>query len=183
MFNMYKGKQPFHIFLTGEKQVGKSTLVSAVLSKTGLKYKGMKSVSVFDDNGNRNVYLIPAEAENPDFTTLAGVCTNRHLTEKHPEVFDSAGLSLIEPAEDTQLLVIDEIGRIEKDASAYSQKVLSLLERTDIHVLGVLQMNADTPLAEAIRKHPNVKTFVIKETNRENLIPVVLRLLNEEERF
>ena len=65
--------QQVHIFLTGEKQVGKSTLVSAVLDSVGLKYGGLRSVSVFDENNDRNVYLVPADGGNDEPAVLVGV--------------------------------------------------------------------------------------------------------------
>ena len=114
---MNHGNRPTHIFLTGEKQGGKSTLVSAVLDSVGLKYSGLRSVSVFDENNDRNVYIVPADGGNNEPAALAGVCSNRHITERHPEVFDDVGCRLLEFDDDTKLVVIDEIGNMERDAA------------------------------------------------------------------
>ncbi len=197
---MTKSKTPAHIFLTGEKQVGKSTLVSSVLATTKLRYKGLRSISVFDENNDRNVYIIPANKgkapinsptqETPADTAdhqgnplsqetpaLVGICSNHHIVAKKPEVFDSIGCRLLEPGKDTQLIVIDEIGNMESNARLYSVKVMSLLERTDIRVLGVVQKMARTELAETIRNHPNVRIIEVDEGNREELVKVILSLL------
>ena len=174
---MNHGNRPTHIFLTGEKQVGKSTLVSAVLDSVGLKYSGLRSVSVFDENNDRNVYLVPADGVNNEPAVLAGVCSNRHITERHPEVFDDVGCRLLEFDDDTKLVVIDEIGNMERDAERYSDRILELLDRNDIRILGVLQKKADSDLAQAIRKHPNVRIIEVTEENRDKLVPVVIGLL------
>ena len=148
---MNRSKEPVHVFLTGEKQVGKSTLVSAVLFSVGLKYSGLRSISVFDEKNDRNVYLVPAGGGSNEPAVLAGVCSNRHITERHPEVFDEVGCRLLDFDEDTELVVIDEIGNMEREAKRYSDKIMSLLDRTDVRILGVLQKKADSDLAQAIR--------------------------------
>ena len=172
-----RSKEPTHIFLTGEKQVGKSTLVSAVLSSIGLKYGGLRSISVFDENNDRNVYLVPAGGGNNEPAVLAGVCSKRHITERHPEVFDDVGYRLLEFDDDTKLVVIDEIGNMERDAERYSDRILELLDRNDVRILGVLQKKANSHLAEAIRKHPNVRIIEVTEENRDKLVPFIIGLL------
>ena len=157
--------------------MGKSTLVSAVLSSIGLKYGGLRSISVFDENNDRNVYLVPADGGNDEPAALAGVCSSRHITERHPEVFDDVGCRLLEFDVDTKLIVIDEIGNMERDAERYSDRILELLDRNDVRILGVLQKKANSHLAEAIRKHPNVRIIEVTEENRDKLVPVVIGLL------
>ena len=174
---MNHGNRPTHIFLTGEKQVGKSTLVSAVLSSVGMKFSGLRSISVFDEKNDRNVYLVPANGGDDEPTALAGVCSNRHITERYPEVFDDVGCRLLDFDEDTRLVVIDEIGSMERGARRYSDRIMSLLDRTDIRILGVLQKKTDSDLAQAIRKHPNVRMIEVTEENRDDLVPVIIGLL------
>ena len=175
---MNRSKEPVHVFLTGEKQVGKSTLVSAVLFSVGLKYSGLRSISVFDEKNDRNVYLVPAGGGSNEPAVLAGVCSNRHITERHPEVFDEVGCRLLDFDEDTELVVIDEIGNMERDAKRYSDRIIALLDRSDARILGVLQKKADSALAEAIRKHPNVRMIEVTEENRDALVPVIIGLLS-----
>ena len=175
---MNRSKEPVHVFLTGEKQVGKSTLVSAVLFSVGLKYSGLRSISVFDEKNDRNVYLVPAGGGSNEPAVLVGVCSNRHITERHPEVFDEVGCRLLDFDEDTELVVIDEIGNMERDAKRYSDKIMSLLDRTDVRILGVLQKKADSDLAQAIREHPNVRMIEVTEENRDALVPVIIGLLS-----
>lgn len=170
--------RPSHIFLTGEKQVGKSTLVSAVLTATELKYSGLRSISVFDENNDRNVYLISVSKDSPEHPALVGICSNRHITEKHPEVFDDVGCRLLDFRPGTELVVIDEIGNMESDAHRYSERILSLLDRTDIRVLGVLQKMAKTNLAATIRQHPNVRMIEVTPENRNDLVRVIPGLLH-----
>lgn len=57
---------PLHLFLTGEIQVGKSTIVSSVLSRLGVPVSGFRTVSVFRDGGESDVFLIPASGSLSD---------------------------------------------------------------------------------------------------------------------
>lgn len=159
-----------HIFLTGEKQVGKSTLVRRVLESAGIPYGGLLSVSEIED-GIRRVYLrdIISEKEKK----LCGICINHHITRKNPEVFDSFGVSLLERAVDKALVVIDEIGNMESSADKYSTCIANLIEREDILVFGVLQNMARTALSDYIRESKNVMLYEVTEKNRDNLVSVL----------
>ena len=153
-------------------------MVSAVLAATKLKYSGLRSISVFDENNDRNVYLIPASKDSAETQALVGVCSHHHITQRHPEVFDDVGCRLLDFRPGTELVIIDEIGNMERDALRYSERILSLLDRTDIRILGVLQKMARTDLAAAIRQHPNVRMIEVTPENRDNLVLVLSELLN-----
>lgn len=160
-----------HLFLTGEKQVGKSTLVRTLLNNTARPVKGLRSVSIFE-NGDRVVYLFPAtETEATEENgRKAGVCRNHHVVEKHPEVFNTYGVSLLSGIPSGSLVVIDEVGNMEREAALYDKAVLSLLDRDDILVFGVVQKMASTPLSEAIRSHRNVHLTEVTMENRDLLV-------------
>ena len=46
-----------------------------------------------------------------------------------------------------------------------------------VPILGVVQKKADTPLAAAIRSHPNVRLIEVSEENRDVLLPEILSAL------
>lgn len=166
-----------HIFLTGEKHIGKSTLVNRVLAEIP-GFGGIRSVSVFDSKGNRNVYLTGACDPAPVTVAsrLGGICAHAHVVEKHPEVFDSYGLSLLEGS---RLIVIDEIGNMERDAQAYSDKITELVGRKDVFILGVVQKMARTPLAEFIRSSGNVEIVEVTVENRDTVFDTLLRKVRD----
>ena len=77
---------------------------------------------------------------------------------------------------DCDLVLMDEIGRMERHADTYSARIRTLLDGC-VPILGVVQKKADTPLAAAIRSHPNVRLIEVSEENRDVLLPEILSAL------
>ncbi len=158
-----------HIFITGEKHVGKSTLIRKVLEKTSLQYGGVFSVSEF--NGpDRLVYL--TDGKGPE-KTLCGICSSQHITDKRPEVFDREGVRLLEKAAKNSLVVIDEIGNMENGASEYLKAIEDLLSDGRKTVLGVIQKRASSELAAKIRTAPDIMLYNVTQDNREVLADLI----------
>jgi nucleoside-triphosphatase len=161
-----------HIFLTGEVQVGKSTLIKKTLAAfPGLRPAGFYTLSApLRPDGSRPVYLWPASGE-PIFTEdhLVGVRLGEGRgIESYPAVFDEAGVKALSDAENAQLVVMDELWRMEKDAALFTARVLELAAgKTPI--LGVLQKKADTPMARAIRENPEAELWTVTAENRDGL--------------
>lgn len=80
-------------------------------------------------------------------------------------------------AEDCDLILMDEIGRMERHADAYSARIRTLLDGV-VPILGVVQKKADTPLAAVVRSHPNVCLLEVSAENRNNLLPEILTALH-----
>lgn len=173
-----------HIFLTGEVQVGKSTILQKTLSALRLsKVGGFRSVSVADlPDGQMSVYLIPAGESMPEMGDFNRVGIRRGAGRgivKIPDAFERAGVQILSGAEDSGLILMDEVGRMEQDAKLFSGRVLELLDGAT-PILGVVQKIADTPLTNAIRQHPNVRVLTVTKENREAMAQEVLRLVSKE---
>ena len=164
-----------HIFLTGEKHIGKSTLIARVLKGMACTAGGILSVSSIA-NGVRSVYLKSLDGSYGP--VLCGVCENCHVTRRCPEAFDAVGTSLLlKAAKEAHVVVIDEIGNIERDAFKYSQCVEDLLSRPFPVVFGVLQDMADSYLAEKIRTSANVRMYRVDASNRDSLVNEIAKEL------
>ena len=173
-----------HIFLTGPVQVGKSTIIKKTLAALRLENPGgFRSVSVPDlPDGQMSVYLIPAGDEAPAMGEFNRVGIRRgpgRGIEKFPQAFDTAGVRTLEGAEASQLILMDEVGRMESGAARFSARILELLDGP-VPILGVVQRIADTPLTNAIRKHPNVCPLEVSVENREERAQEVLYLVSKE---
>lgn len=165
-----------HIFITGEKHVGKSTLVRKVLEKTSFPYGGVFSVSLFR-GPDRMVYLTDGEGSEK---TLCGICSSQHITDRRPRVFDTEGVGLLEKAASNSLVVIDEIGNMENEASVYLAAIEGLLSDKGKTVLGVVQKRACSALASKIRTSEDILLYNVTEDNRDSLVNEISeRLIHE----
>ena len=173
-----------HIFLTGDVQVGKSTIIKKTLAALQLQgVGGFRSVSVPDlPDGAMSVYLIPAGDEHPMMGNWNRVGIRKGCGRgigKFPEAFERAGVQVLKGAEGMPLILMDEVGRMESAAAQFSERILELLDGS-APILGVVQKIADTKLTNAIRQHPNVRVLTVTKENREKLAEEVLRLVSKE---
>ena len=173
-----------HIFLTGDVQVGKSTIIRKTLLALQLQaIGGFRSISVPDlPDGAMSVYLIPAGDEHPMMGDWNRVGIRKGCgrgIEKIPEAFERAGVQALVDAENMPLILMDEVGRMESAAARFSERILALLDGS-APILGVVQKIADTKLTNAIRTHPNVHVLTVTKENREELAGEVLRLVSKE---
>ena len=165
------------LFLTGEIGVGKSTLLRRLLAiLPELRLGGFYSVKVADVPGALgSVYLAPPETE-PMPTAEYRIMVRRgpgERPERWPAVFETAGLALLKEAESSDLILMDELGKVEAEAPRFCARVLELLDG-ETPVLGVLRLEGETPLQRAVRAHPHVTLVRVTEANRDELAESLL---------
>ncbi len=173
-----------HIFLTGEIQIGKSTIIRKVLSAfPRIKVGGYCTITREDiPDAKGSVYIIMPDEENAQFGehNRAGIRYNHGKGRKaFAEVFDNYGVECLSRSENSDIIIMDEIGVMEREADLFSEKIISLLDNSK-HVFGVLRKSADTPLAKTIRSHSNVCIVEVNENNRESLVPMLIKTIGQE---
>lgn len=169
-----------HIFLTGEVQCGKTTLIRRALAELNIKKPGgFRSISVLSiiPEAYAEVYIIPAAEQRPPLTrdNLIGIRWKKHAFNAFPQSFDNYGVKLLEAATDAPLMLMDELGMMENRAPRFAAAVLKALDGP-IPVLGVVKPMS-TPLLDAVRAHPAVETILVNAENRDSLVPVVVDAL------
>ena len=170
--NLYKSKKIIlvcmNIFLTGQPQVGKSTIINKFLkSHDNVTVGGFKTISNFKKGIGvyGGVYIIPAHLNNPDYSekSLVG---NRVLKPKSfPDNFDLKGVEILQNSQNNDLILMDEIGFMETKALKFSESILNILNG-DTPVIGVVKpMNKGLPLK--VKEHPKTVLLEITKENRE----------------
>lgn len=169
---------PLHLFLTGEIQVGKSTIVPSVVSRLGVPVSGFRTVSVFRDGGESDVFLIPASG------SLSDCCSASLLARRVPgrrpevreEVFVSCGVPLLSECSGA-LVLMDELGWMESSSRLFQEAVFSVLGGP-VPVLGVVR-DQRLPFLDAVRDHPQVEVVVVTRENRDALRERVFAMVQE----
>lgn len=176
-----------HIFLTGNVQVGKTTLIRNVLNELPMcRLGGFCTISVMDtSDAFGSVYIVKADAvfaadgNNVSFTkeNRVGIRSNEGPL-GFPEVFEQYGVNTLSDAGTCDLILMDEVGKMERNALTFTNLILEVLEG-DVPVFGVLRKEGTTPIQEAIRNHPNVRLIEVTAKNRDQLLPELVRYFSE----
>jgi nucleoside-triphosphatase len=159
-----------HIFLTGEIQVGKSTVIQKTLQLLNVKYGGFRTYfGTARGNPNRCLYI--NNASHPatyNDTNIVARFSPGSPPEISPERFDTLGTGYIQEARKTaRLIIMDELGNLENQASLFQRAVLDALDG-DVPILGVVKFSA-TGWVDEIRNHPKVRMELVTEENRNRL--------------
>lgn len=157
-----------HVFLTGDKGVGKSTLIRRLLEQEKRSLGGFFTVRMDKVYGGQySVHLIRAGGEDtPSEENLLFFCGIPDKINKK-ERFNTLGCSALKNAAVAELIIMDELGPNEGNAIEFCSAVMKVLDG-DVPVLGVLQ-KADSPFLKAVADHPKVQVIEVTKENREEL--------------
>lgn len=165
-----------HIFLTGEKQVGKSTVLRKVLKDRA--YTGFRTLP-FELDGVKRGYTLHSLTDLPDGMNdapcVVRVNQNRHAAVE--PVFEGAGAAALTQALacDTPLILMDELGKVERRCECFLQAVRACLDSAH-HVIGVVQ-RGDAPMQQEIRNRADVLCIEVTPDNREEIPAQVEEIL------
>jgi len=165
-----------HIFLTGERQVGKTTIIRDFLAKTGLTADGLMTFwETGDDIGGR-LYISPFSSGLPPeekYLIVDRDKRNRGLPEEVARVFDVHGCEILAASGKRDVLVMDELGFFESKATGFHECVMRFLSG-DVPVLGVVKP-MQTEFLDGIRSHPNVEVWEVTVENRSAVLERLLK--------
>ncbi|MCQ2972016.1 MAG: nucleoside-triphosphatase [archaeon] len=170
-----------NIFLTGEIQVGKSTIINKFIkSHSDLKIGGFKTLTNFnqDQGVYMGVYIVPGCDYEPDYSEESHVGDRGNKKSGYPEKFNSKGVDILNTSGDYDLILMDEIGFMETKAENFANAVLKFLDG-NVPVIGVVKpMMKGLPLA--VKQHPKTKVLEVTKDNRDELYFEFEQLLEEK---
>ena len=148
-----------HLFLTGPKNVGKSTLIRGLLATETGPLGGFFTVK--HEGG---IYLLPATGERA-FTPENFLFRCGHGGD--PARFDDLGCAALADTAGCRLLVMDELGPHESEAKRFQAAVFYALDG-ERPIIGVLQQ-AESEFLGRIAHHPRVTVLAVSGENRDAL--------------
>lgn len=166
-----------NLLLTGKPGVGKTTIVRAVLSSLKVEAGGFFTQEIREEGqrvgfqlcelGGKEGLLAHASLASPHRVGRYGV---------QIETMEEIALPALRKAiAGKDLVVIDEIGRMELFCPAFLEAILLALESPK-PVLGVLQERA-SPLSQRIKRRQDTKIIPVTLENRDQLVEVILQEL------
>ena len=169
-----------HIFLTGEVQSGKSTVLEKVLAALDCTVGGFRSGSgTKRHESDRWLYLWDAAGEPVYDESHRVAFISSEERRAFPDRFNALGTAALRQAKEAgvDLILMDECGFLERDATEFQSEVLNTLDG-EVPVLGVVRLRS-SGWTEAIRNHPNVTLIPVTEENRNDLPGQIATLLNK----
>lgn len=158
------------IFLTGEKRIGKSTVLNECLRIISMR-KPSVCIGGFRTVMNGNDIIMHSINTTPEICGLVG----RRYESGFPEAFNKIGCEILQRAKETNILVLDELGWMEEKANDFNAAVFAAIT-SDSNVLGVLRKNCETELNKNIAQMSDVKVIEVNLENRDALPKLLAEL-------
>lgn len=160
-----------HLFLTGEKQVGKSTLLSKLIEARQLNCAGFET-RAFYLNEERRGFTLHGRVEMPPYENDCICCARVGERRSVPvlSVFEENGVQILSKSlsSPAPFILMDELGRLERQADSFIRQIYACLD-SDKRVLGVLQ-KCSSEHVEAISRRDDVTVLTVTPENREALL-------------
>lgn len=166
-----------HVILTGEVGIGKSTVLERTLNLLNVRTEGMWTGADAPRDAHEKTLYMRAygdEATGCLFARLPGA--DRAYAAR---CFDTVGVRLLRRARRLgELIVIDELGWLERGACQYQQELLAAFDG-DVPVLAVLRQNR-AEWADWIRKRPDAELLTVCRDNRDDMPELAAGILRQQ---
>ena len=173
------------IGITGLPQSGKTqtlTKVIEMLEAEGLKVGGMITEAIVEDNRRTGFYVMDWR------TKERGVLASLDIKSKFSvgkfgidlTVLEEVGVNaLMKACEESDVIVIDEVGKIEVESEKFVNAVKFALD-VEKPILLTLHKKSRNPLLQDIRRRDDVRILEVTPINR-NLLPYkIMKLMKGE---
>jgi nucleoside-triphosphatase len=165
--------------LSGEPGSGKTTIVKEVLAGAGMSAGGFYTEEIRSHGirqgfrivtlDGRNAILAHSDISSPYRVSKYGVDINS---------MDEVAIPALREAVRTRdIVVIDEIGKMELFSTSFRDAVIEALE-SGKKVLGTIML-ASHPWADGVKRRPEVEIITVTRVNRSGVVNQVLRWLGE----
>ncbi len=165
------------ILLTGRPGVGKTTVIKRVVERLGRHAGGFYATEIRKGGRRQGFRIVTLDGQegvlsHVDIKGRPRVSRYGVNTRDLEEVGVAA---LRRAAMDADLIVVDEIGKMELFSEAFRRAVAEAIEG-DKPVLGTV-MASPEPWVDALKGLPQVTVLEVTRENREQLVSLVIELL------
>jgi nucleoside-triphosphatase len=169
------------LLLTGKPGCGKTSLIKQSLAKTNTRIGGFYTAEIRSSGVRQGFKIITLDGKE---ATLAHVnISSPFQVSKYKVDVDSlnkVGVLAIQRAlEECDLIVIDEIGKMELLSPQFREVVWQAIE-SGKKVLGTIMFNPN-PFADEIKSHPEVKVLLVTRGNTKQALAEISNWLTGNE--
>jgi nucleoside-triphosphatase len=165
--------------LTGRPGTGKTTIIRETLSVIPVKMGGFYTQEIREHGVRKGFNIISLNGET-------GVLSHIDFPKEKRvgkygvslQNLENIGVLSVEAAlADSELVVIDEIGKMELLSSRFKAAVLKAIESNKC-VLGTIMLNSN-PFTDAIKQNRSVRLFTVNVEDRNHILKSLIQCLKE----
>ena len=163
--------------LTGGPGVGKTTIIKQALDKSQATAGGFFTEEIRAGGVRQGFRIITLDGQSAILAHVDIKSPNR-VSKYGVDVqgLDRVGVAAVNKAiRECDLVVIDEIGKMELFSPAFKQAVLEAID-SNKRVLGTIMLPSH-PWADEIKRHPNVASITVTRMNHRQVLEHVLQWL------
>ncbi|MFO7772757.1 MAG: NTPase [Dehalococcoidia bacterium] len=167
------------LLLTGKPGSGKTVIIKEVVARAGVKSGGFYTEEIRTGGTRQGFRIITLDGQEAVLAHV-GISSPYQVGRYRVDTnaLDRVGVSALRRAlRESDLIVIDEIGKMELLSSQFREGVMQVIN-SGRKVLGTIMLNPH-PFADGIKRHPEVETFLVTRDNRTEVTNKVLNRLIE----
>jgi len=166
--------------LTGQPGTGKTTLIREAVDRLKIKAGGFYTEEIRSGGVRQGFRIVTLDRQS---TVLAHVnlLTPYRVSKYGVDVegLDRVGVpAILKAVDDCDLVVIDEIGKMELFSPKFKEAVLKAINSSK-KVLGTIML-APNPFTDEIQHHPAVTVLTVTKINRERVLGEVTKWLESD---
>ncbi|MGM0471089.1 MAG: nucleoside-triphosphatase [Bacillota bacterium] len=171
-----------HILLTGEINVGKSTIINRILADLELELEvaGFKTLPYLVNERVQGYHIV--SMLNQDQSQSLSLIANKVDNGCQPLVktFENRGVNILKRSltSDKKVVLMDELGYLEAQAEKFKHYIWECFEANKL-VLGVIK-SLDLDYLNEIRSRSDVELVKITKENREEKYITCKRILQQQ---
>ena len=167
---------PKKLLVTGPPRCGKSTLIETVVSRIDLPLTGFFTREIRESGRRTGFKIVTLDGRE-------GVLAHEKIRSKvrvgkygvNLEDLDRIAVPSMIPSTPGQIIVIDEIGKMECFSALFRETLLQALGSPN-KVIGSIALKAG-PFIQAIKSRSDVELFHVSEDNRDRLTDSLIAML------
>jgi len=169
-----------NILITGKPGVGKTTLIQKIVTKSGLLYQGFYTREIRQTVEKRVGFEIVTFDGRTALLAHSGYLTPYRVGKYFVNI-DNINRVIVPCLEDAiehaQLIIIDEIGKMELLSPYFRKSILKALACPK-PVLGTITL-AKMPIVNKIKSRTDVYLLDLKRNNQKEIYQLIMDLLTE----
>lgn len=163
-----------NLFLTGEKGIGKSTIIKDIIERINISIGGY--ITERSVQGDIDTFTTKSLNDLVEENVIANVNTRDKTKEIFTDSFEIGLKSVLHNSlKNRDLIVMDELGVMENDLRIFKSKVYEILD-SNKPVLGVLK-DCDCQFLNQIRDRRDVRVVRITRENRDTILDEIVQIL------